>query len=160
MGSALVANAEASLTQGYLSCNLLEAYGTATSPYTTLYIYNATTENTSAFTGDQWRVVRLCQLPEAPLGTLMFIKFGDRLPHILISSMTRTTGTAKMYGFEDVPCGVENEPITSSCPSAPPNSVLYNVSRCTAYFNPDLQSGTNFNLLPGLGKSVSSGRIC
>lgn len=157
MGSALVANAEASLTQGYLSCNLLEAYGTATSPYTTLYIYNATTNeeyfSVLPVTNGEWS--GSVSFPEAPLGTLMFIQiWGSLAPYTDIFNDPNYWDGDEVWVYEDVPCGVEDEPITSSCPfPLPADSVLYNVpAGAPAYFNPDLQSGTNFSLPAGTWK--------
>lgn len=154
--SAMVANAEASLTLGSLSCNLLEANGTSTSPYTTLYIYNYDTGleyySILPVTNGEWS--GSVSFPEAPLGTLMYISvFGTLAPYSDFSDPNYWDGET-FWEIDNVPRGVEDEPVTSSCKfPLPADSVLYNVpAGAPAYFNPDLQSGTNFTLPAGTWK--------
>jgi hypothetical protein len=170
VGSTLVANAVADLTEGFLYCDHLEANGTSDAPYVTLYAYNDSTAE--AFytilpvTGGVWS--GSVSFPAVAEGTLFLVRaWGTVAPYSDFSDPNYYDGDPYFEGYANcalvAPPEVPEEPgepgtppvaLVVSCTNPlPSDSVVYDVPfGAPAYFNPDLQSSTNFSLPAGTWK--------
>src|SRR5215216_1578739 len=158
VGSTLVANAVADLTDISLSRNSAVAHGTSDAPYATLYVYDDPGQvayyTIVPVTNGTWSAS--VSFPEVPLGNLFLVRaFGTLAPYNDFSDPNAYDDEAFFEGYflcEDL--SEAPEPIVVTCTfPLPANAVVYHVpAGAAAYFNPDLQSGANFNLPAGTWK--------
>lgn len=158
IGSALVANATATLTDISLSCNFAEGNGTSDAPYVTFYVYDDAAQiayyTILPVTNGTWS--GSVSFPAVPLGSLFLVRaFGTLAPYTDFSDPNFYDGEPFFEGYfncEDIPEAPAPIVVTCSNP-LPADAVVYNVpAGAPAYFNPDLQSGANFNLPAGTWK--------
>lgn len=157
VGSALVANADASVSEVSVYCTFAQGSGTSDAPYVTFRVYySATNESFHTVvpvTGGVWSAS--VSFPEFPLGTVFYVQaFGSTAP--IFDGPTYYDGGDFYQSF--IPCEEAPEevpvPVVVTCSNPlPADAVVYNVPNgATAYFNPDLQSGANFTLPAGSWK--------
>lgn len=159
VGSALVANAAASVSEVSVYCTFAQASGTSTAPYVTFRVYYSDTfssyHTVVPVTGGTWSAS--VSFPEYPVGTTFYVQaFGSTAP--IFDGPTYYDGEAFFEGFitcEEAPVEAPEEvPVVVTCSNPlPADAVVYTVPNgATAYFNPDLQSGANFSLPAGSWK--------
>lgn len=152
VGSVLVVQADADVTQWDLFCNQLTASGTSDSPYVTLYVYDDVTSDyyyvIVPVTSGTWS--GSLSFPAFAAGTELGIEiWGTVAPYADFSDPNYWDNG--VYFDEYAPCA---PPVSTDCTyPLPADSVVYSVPNgATAYFNPDLQSGTNFSIPAGSWK--------
>lgn len=152
VGSVLVVQADADVTQWDLSCNQLTASGTSDSPYVTLYAYDYASDEyyftIVPVTGGAWS--GSLSFPTAATGTEFNVEiWGTLAPYTDFDDPNYWD--VGLYFDEYAPCA---PPVATDCTyPLPADSVVYSVPNgASAYFNPDLQSGTNFSIPAGSWK--------
>lgn len=178
IGSAFVAHADADLTEGYLYCNYVEAYGPSDAPYVTLYIYNPLTDEgyytVTEVVGGSWSTGFF--FPDVPEGTYFEVEAWGSLADYddfddpnywdggaYFVGEANCSSTAVLEPLPEVPApempggespAVPVAPVTSSCSNPlPSSSVVYSVPLgAPAYYAADLQTATNFSLPAGTWK--------